>query len=1163
MDSLIKPKELFQRAKELGQSSIAITDHGTLAGAWDGLKYSKQVGVKLIFGCEFYFVDDVSDENSKIRHVILLAKNYQGYKNLLLANKLANDNHIILFKKVLPRIDWNVLERCSDGLICTTACGGGILSQLINTRQIDKAKAQAQRLKDIFGDSLALEIQPHAMRRNATQYNDYEDQTLVNHTLIKFGDELGIKVVAATDAHYLNKDGWEAHDALLAIGTRMPARAISRLKYTSHEFYLKSREEVVKFFARRYKDRAEEFCDNSLYFANMCEEPEWINPKYSNPSGNELPEFPVPDQRDYSIFLDWLSEQPEEVRKLREDSAYLRYWCLKEMPYKTPQDKRQEYLDRLDEEFEVIDYLGFSSYMLIVADYVQYCHKNDIPVGPGRGSAGGSLTTYLMGIHTADPIKYGLIFARFLNKFKGEYPDIDLDFASYGKELVQQYIRDKYGDDKVAHISNVNTMTPKVFARDIARAFEYGGNQKAAVEMGTAIADAIPADITTLDSALNKAPLFQEYANSLKYPELKKFAGDLGGIAKVWSTHAGGLVIGKRPLAECVPLRRDKDGTVALEYEKKRTEANGLVKMDILGVSTLDIIINTLQLIKLAGKTPPIKEIIDYDANDPKTYEMISRGDTFCIFQLGTSGGAIDLCKRIKPKCIEDLALINALLRPNAKSVRKPFIKARDSGEETELLHPYLKRAFESTYGFAVFEECLMYVAQDVAGWDMHEADRLRKLTKEKGKDPAKVRVWRKDFIEGAVNNKYVPRKTATQIWDKIVEKFQGYAFNKSHAIFYSFLGYQSAYLKAHFPLEFMTANLMFEVNSGAKISEDNIAKIKDEIRGWDVTILPPDVNKSDTTYKIIDEKTLMTGLDALKFMGKDAIPEILNKRPFNSFEDFLSRVEGRKVSARSIQALAASGGLDSFGISRKRMFLYASDYKKKLQVWVKRNPETDVREFEYPWPDDVGEWTVPEKYAMEHYYIGEGLCCGIREAYPGFFNSRALDFSKLPELFPEDEESNDRYEITASDGIVEGVIRNYFEFKVKKEDSKIFGEIMAKVDLEDPYGNVVAMTIFPSGLEKFNNRIKLLGSKNMTLEPGIAVHCAASANWYENNLSLIFSDLKRVAPIPPKPSDLKARKVSMRVVGKRKRKKVSKIDREKLLETIEDELIEEGHADI
>lgn len=333
MDSIIHPEDLFKQAKVLEQSSIAMTDHGTLAGAWDGLQYSKKHGVKLIMGGEFYFTDNLDNKESRLRHVILLAKNHIGYRNLMLMNKIANDNAILAFKRVIPRINWEILEKYSEGLICTTACGNGILSALINTRRSDKAKQDAKKLKDIFGDNLALEVQPNALKRNKTLYNDYEDQLFVNNTLINFGKELDIKVIAATDAHYLTKDNWESHDTWLAIGTRMPVSAISRLKYPVHDFYMKSRDEVVAFFSRYYSN-AEEFCDNTLYFAGLCEEPDWIDPKFSNPTGKELPTFPVKDQKDYAEYKVWLSGSNKKTQELAEDESYLLYWCGKEFSKK-------------------------------------------------------------------------------------------------------------------------------------------------------------------------------------------------------------------------------------------------------------------------------------------------------------------------------------------------------------------------------------------------------------------------------------------------------------------------------------------------------------------------------------------------------------------------------------------------------------------------------------------------------------------------------------------------------------------------------------------------------------------------------------------------------------------------------------------------------------
>lgn len=1517
MDSLIKPTELFKKIKELGQSAVAVTDHSSLAGAWDCLKYSKEAGVKLIMGCEFNFVDDLTQTDQRLRHVILLAKNHIGYKNLLQISKLANDNHIIAFKKVYPRIDWNILEKYSEGLICTTACSGGILGQLICTRRIDVAKEQAKRLKEIFGENLALEIQPHAMTRQANSYNDYVDQRLVNNQLIKFGKELDIKIVPTTNAHYLTKDQWEAHDVLLAIGAGQPIKSGARLKYTN-DFYVKTREEIRDFFARLYPAQIDEWLDNTLYFANLCEEPDWIDPKFSNPTGKELPEFPVKDQRDYIHFLAWreapgLSEEENEyVQKCADDVAYLRYWCYKNFDNKVPSDKHKEYNERLREEFDVIEYHGFSSYMLIVADYIDFCRKNNIPVGPGRGcltkdtlvltsggfkklpeiniddlvfthtgklqkvlnkfeypvseellkiktdfsfneivltkdhrlyaskaneteryknfsennlksvkkikrwnklenpswieakhlsendyifmtypninndtyvyddfdltseslyflgrwvgdgwfyyhpklgyqigiafnsgdkkgiqrisnflknlgynvkldkhktkdliqlkvhnmdlqnklkrifpqyenssdskhlpiffrklssnqlthliqgvinsdghiergkrhvvrenidstslrlilelkesllylkipssintrkpykrgaynckqsyklrfkgcftkksknntkengyfckikqispafenkvydihvqndtsylttnyavhnSVGGSLIGYLTGIHQADPIKYKLIFARFHNKEKTSFPDIDSDFAPSGREQVQEYIRKKYGADRVAHVSNINTMTPKVYARDIARVFQYGGDHKAAVAAGNQLADSIPGDVKSMDSVFEKAPLFAEMADK-KYPELKKYANLLASKTKAWSTHAGGLVIGRRPLAEIVPLRRDKEGSVAIEYEKERAEANGLVKMDTLGLETLDIIRETNLLIAINGKKVP--EPFDYEQYDEKTYDLISRGNTLCVFQFGTSAGTVDLCRRVRPRNLWDLALINALARPSAKDLRDDFIKIRNGEKELELLHPSMGPAFKQTFG--LFEECLMFLAKDVADWDLHYADNLRKMTKEKGKNPKKVAGWRKEFIANAVANNGIPESIATKIWDDVIDKFQGYGFNMPHALLYSMISFHTAYLKAHFPLEFLTANLISEVKSNAKISADNILKIKDEIRQHKVKILPPDLNRSEMTYKIIDDGTLLTGLDSLKFIGKDAIPEIMAKRPFKSFNDFLTKVDGKKVRAPSVCALAASGCLDIYNMPRKQMFLYAGDFKKKLQVWNKKERQG---EFQYPFPE-VGEWNSSEKFAMENYYLGEGLSGNLFEIYPGFFDNKACDFSKLASFFPPGLKEQE-YWVGANYGTLQGVVKSVFEFKVKKEGSKIFGQTMARVVVADPQGHTITLTIFPDRLTELKKNFKALHGSKMQLEPGAALHFAGYVNWYEGDISILFEGVKKCTPPPAMPSDLKARKVSMRISGGTRKKSKNIPDPEILLDEIEEELDEEG----
>lgn len=1588
MDSLIKPIDLFERVKELGQPAVAVTDHGTLFSAWDCWKASKKTGVKLLMGCEFNFVDSLI-ENQIPRHIILIAKNHQGYKNLLNMNKIAYDNLLTGTKKVIPRIDWDILEDNSEGVLCTTACSGGILGQLINTRRSKEAFSQAERLKSIFGESLFFEIQPHAMVRKATNYNDYEDQRLVNNVLVDFAQKLGVRVVPTTDAHYLTPEEWKTHDTLLAMGQGLPARMKSRLKYSTNDFYVKSREEVLKFLRRYYKDKAEEFCDNTLIAAEMCENPKWIDPRSWTGKDWELPNFPVQDQEDYQEFRNWLAAHPQFTGK-PEDVNYLRFWSFRSLE-KIGKANDQVYVDRVEKELDTFEYRDLSSYMLIVADYINWAKNNGCLVGPGRGcltgetyvltskgfknlqtieagdhvfthtgnlkqvfnkleydvkedlvefstsysfdklvmtkdhlvygskrkleeveklsksnnymkysrvatpeapswiaaedldvgdflyftfpkkplnekrsinlindlgiplgdltrrlhlknklscreisrnvsssfyfvnkvknhhketnknrhlveeiknylnkcqtslqkwrdlenyqtfqipseidinqefsyllgrwvgdgcfhgrkkekgitisfnkentndihvidkilssigffashcpakdskgfnltvssniifkifkyffpnyedssskhlpidfrswseenieslirglvdadgyvnkngkniltttsktlalevkealsylkipstvyinknvkrydsptkdsfvvnfywkkvagegyfstikniksikenkvydisvdgdtsylttngvvhnSAGGSLVGYLIGIHEADSIKYGLIFERFYSKIKKGISDIDSDFGQSSKSKVQQYLIEKYGRDMVAHVSNLSTMTPKVYVKDICRTFEYGGNRSAAAEVGQSIADSIPASMKTIDQALDEAPLFAEYAAQEKYSELKRFK-DISGSIRNLSTHAGGIIIASRPIHELVPTRRDKDYNYAIEYDKDRAEDNSLVKMDILGVSTLDVIDNTIKIIKSRGKEPPPPWTYD----DPKTYELITSGNTKGVFQLGTSQNTMTICQKMRPKNIEDLAMINSMARPGfPRAVIDDFIKDKETGNIANLIHPILKEALGPTFGYALFDEVLLKLAETVAGWDLAEADRLRKFVKEKGKNPKKDKKLRADFVEGAINNKGLKEEEAAQIWDEVLSNLGAYVFNKSHAVCYSMISYQTAYLKAHYPLEFMVANLIHEDGTNAQTRDKNIQEYKKELRDNGIKILPPDLNKSQEVYSILDDGRILTGFSSLKSIGKDAIPEILEKRPFKDFDDFLTKIDNSKVRINSVYALASAGCLDGFGLTRRQICLYAADYRKKLQTWQERRPD---EEFIYPWPDDVAEWSVVEMFAQETYYLGEGLCCGMKEAYPGFFNNWALDFSKVPEIFPESESyGNQKFFIPANVGVVQAVIKDLFTFTVKKETSKIFGQTMAKIDLEDPWGNVIPMTLFPSSLERFLERLRTLSRGKIDLEVGIAVHCAASINWYEGEPSLIFEDLRQVAPIPPRPKDLKPRKVTMKITKKKtEKKKKKKVDRQKFLLDIEAELIEEGHSDI
>jgi DNA-directed DNA polymerase III PolC len=773
--------------------------------------------------------------------------------------------------------------------------------------------------------------------------------------------------------------------------------------------------------------------------------------------------------------------------------------------------------------------------MLIVADYVAWARSNNIPVGPGRGSVGGSLVAWLLNIHQADPIKYGLVFARFYNRLKGGMSDIDMDFAQSSREAVVAYIVKKYGQEHVAQISNFVGMTPKVYVRDISRACGLGGSRTESVELGNDAADSIPNDIKTMDAAYERIPLFAEYVK--RYPELMKYRS-IANKPRNTSLHAAGVIISNRPLHTIVPVRRDKDNIYVIEYDKDVAEANGLVKMDILGLTTLDIIEATNKLIIEAGKTVPT---IDYEVYDKETYDLISNGDTFGVFQFGTSGGTIDLCKQIKPKSIEDLAIITTLARPMAKEIRKPFVKTRNGLSKVKLMHSSLQNAFEQTLGYPLYDESLLILAKDVAGWDYDEADKLRKLTKEKGKHPEKVAKWREEFIAGSVKNN-IPEEIGRKVWDEIVSKFGAYSFNKAHAVLYSMVSYHTAYLKAHFPIEFLMANLMDEIKSNSPKAAANIQRIKNEIRARGVKILPPDINASQLHYTMKDGQ-LITGLDAIKFVSDDAIIDIISKRPFKSFQDFITRTDSRKVRANTIGALAAAGCLDWCNIPRHLIFLYCSDFRKKLTVWLKSHSPNE--EFVYPWPKEKA-WSMQQIYAMEYRYTGEGFSCRPKDAYGSFFTGHpvpvAIDMiKKMP----------DKTQIPS----VKCIIRDFFEFRVKKDTSKYFGKSMIKAVIEDANGDQCGLTIFP---DRYEIVAKKLENMKMKLEPGIALHFAATSNSYEDDMGLILETLYAIVPMPqcPNKADLKSKRVSMRLPRK---KKEGKPTVEVISEEIEDELIAEG----
>ncbi len=790
-DSLITPKQLIEATQEAGQRAVAVTDHGSMSRLWETYKVAKKAGIKLIAGCEIFFVEDATNEDdTTLSHLILLAKNQKGYKNLLTLNKRGFDNQNATVKRAISRIDWKLLEQFHEGLICTSACGNGLVAQFIMHDQFEAAEDAAKHLHQIFGDDFALELQPHNLQRRPSPYSGPINQQKINLALKKLSEKLGIRCIVATDAHYVKQAHHKGHDVYLCNSSGQPVTSGNRLRYDKPDFYIKNADEVYEHFTRHIKVWGEEFVEslftNSVYYADQCEDPVWISPEVMTGEKSQLPEFPFQNEPDYEQFKAWQSQDNNfDIKQFKkfdipEDAQFYRFRTQEGLVKKIDQGKipatdLQECIQQSLEEFDVFEYRGFSSYMLITADFLKWCRKNLIAIGPGRGSVGGSLTAYVNEIHQAYPKKYQLIFARFLNKYKEAFPDIDNDIAPSGRNKLHSYLRSKYGEGNVAHVSNINTITPKVYARDIARVFEFDGSRSAAAEKGNLIADSIPAEMKSVKQALEEAPLFAEYAK--QYPELVEFAELLCGLPRAWSTHAGGIVISKKPLEGLVPLRRDASGALVLEYDKEIAEENGLVKIDTLGLETLDIIGETYKIIRDTGKETPA-DPFDYEISDSVSYNLIGDGDTFGVFQLGST--AIPVCKKVQPQNVADIALVSALVRPAAKDTIPDLLKVRNGDTKMNLMHPTLERAFASTYGYGLYEESLMYLAQDVAGWDLHDADKLRKLTKEKGKNPEKVKKWREEFIEGAQKNKGLSEEIATKVWDETIAQFGGYGFNRS-----------------------------------------------------------------------------------------------------------------------------------------------------------------------------------------------------------------------------------------------------------------------------------------------------------------------------------------------------------------------------------------------
>jgi len=898
-------------------------------------------GIKPIIGCEIYVAPASRFERKGVdkgpreynNHLILLAMNQQGYRNLC---KLVTLGYMEGFY-YKPRIDKELLQEFNTGLIALSACLQGEVSQALSADHFEKAKLAAETYASIFGDRYYIEIQD----------NKLAEQEKVNRLLVELAKETSIPVVATNDCHYSERADFHAHDVLLCVQTGKTITDDNRLKMETDELYLKSAEEMTRGF-----DYCPGAVERTLEIADRCNV-EMEFGKY------HFPTFTPPKEISLDDYLDELAHQGLEER----------------LEGVTDPEVRKSYADRLEYELDVIKRMQFPGYFLVVADFINYAKRSGIPVGPGRGSSAGSLVAYALRITDLDPIRHVLLFERFLNPERRSMPDIDVDFCIRGRAQVIQYVKDKYGADRVAQIATFGTLKAKAAIRDVGRALGFSF-----AETDT-IAKMIPAPKQGFDyplaESLKMEPRLPELIkNDPRVKTLMDHALRLEGLVRHASTHAAGVVLSNLPLVDHLPLFVDKEGGIVTQFDMSCVEKIGLVKFDFLGLKTLTLIHDCLKLIDAT-----LGEKIDVNRlplDDKKTYKTLCNGNTTGVFQL-ESGGIREMTVKIRPNCFEDLVAILALYRPGPldSGMAEEYIKRKHGREKIRYLHPLLETILKDTYGVIVYQEQVMQIAQVLGGYTMGDADMLRRAMGKK--DPEEMAAQRERFVEGA-RGKKIDDKIAAEIFDQM-ETFARYGFNKSHSAAYALVSYQTAYLKTHYPVEFIATLMTSEMGDTDKVIK-NLA----ECRGKDIEVLAPDINESRADFTPVGTK-IRFGLAAVKNVGEKAVEVILETRakdgPFESLFDFCRRVDTTAVNRRVIESLIKCGAFDSTQVSRARMFGALDDAIKAGQAHQRDQSSNQIDIFGmlgtatrggkkagdiYP---QVSEWSTQEALAFEKEALG------------------------------------------------------------------------------------------------------------------------------------------------------------------------------------------------
>ncbi len=937
LDGAIKISELVQRAVEYGMPAVAVTDHGNMFGAIELHNTAKKAGIKPVFAFEAYVAPD--DLHHKKRegdrpnyyHMTLLARTQEGYQNLM---KLTSIGYVDgFFYK--PRIDHKVLAEHAKGLTVLSGCLNGELMHLIRRNDEELLRERALYYKELFEGHFYLEIQRQGI----------EGQEDLNQRLIALSAELDIPLVATNDCHYLKAEDWEAHDLLLAIQTQTTIENEDRFRFTGREFYFKSPKQMADLF----KD-VPEAIENSVKIAEACH----VEIKFGD---YYIPGYDKTEGMSEYDYLRHIAEKGLEERFVQMESA------SKE---KISDEKKKEYYDRLSYELGVIKDMQFPAYFLIVWDYVQACKKMGIPVGPGRGSAAGSLMAYSIGITDIDPIHYDLFFERFLNPGRISMPDIDIDFCQERREDVIRYIKQRFGEKNTTQIITFSRMKAKAVIRDVGRAlgYSYGDVDR--------VAKLVPLMTKNLESALEESA---EFAKACKEEEvakrIMKYARRLEGLCRNFGIHAAGLVITPDECDNYIPLAQSKE-MVTSQYSGDYLEPLGLLKMDILGLKTLTVIKNALDMIEeSSGKRLDFTKV---SLEDPATYELLRTGKTSGIFQL-ESGGMQDLLIRLRPESFSEIPDLLALYRPGPlqSGMVEDYVQSkRGNYQQKPFISDTILPILESTKGVIVYQEQIMQISRDLSGFSMSEADNLRKAMGKK--DEKKMAELKEKFVEGAVERGEDRKKTET-LFDEIA-KFAQYCFNKSHSVAYAYISFQTAYLKAHHTVEFMAALMNSEINK----RDDLVARFADT-KEMGIEILPPDINNSVSGFSVKEGKILF-GLSAIKNVGSSAVGHIIEERKkggaFKSLLDFLKRINLSTVNKRVLENLVKSGACDCFDESRRALFLQLDEMVEYAETF-RRNAVgcsgSLFGEGDIPIPDFQGsgevEWEEREKLAFEKEALG------------------------------------------------------------------------------------------------------------------------------------------------------------------------------------------------